>query len=108
MKRATERVGNAAYDMGAYISQVDYWGRAAAAALRVEDLQTLADARVLDAKLALPCGILVPGALGVERHVLHIGRSSGPTPSKGRALIFGVSAPGSIRRSPPRPTPTRA
>ena len=71
MKRATERVGNAAYDMGAYISKVDGWGRAAAAALRMEDLRTLADARVLDAELALPCGVLAPGVLGVERHVLH-------------------------------------
>jgi glycosyltransferase involved in cell wall biosynthesis len=71
MRRATARVGRAAYDMGAYVSQVDEWGRASASALPMEDLQTLADARVVDAELALPPGVLAPGVLGVERHVLH-------------------------------------
>ena len=82
MKRATARVGNAAYDMGAYISQVDDWGRAAAAALRVEDLRTLADARVLDAELALPYGVLAPGTLGIERHVLHQWTVVGTSPEQ--------------------------
>jgi len=71
MKRATKRVANAAYDMTAYIRQVDDWGRAAAAALRVEDLRTLAEARIVDPELALPCGTVAPGAFGAERHVLH-------------------------------------
>ena len=88
MKRATERVGNAAYDMGAYISQVDDWGRAAAAALRVEDLRTVADARVLDAELALPSGVLAPGALGVERHVLHQWTVVGTSPEQVSNLQF--------------------
>jgi hypothetical protein len=83
MKRATERVGNAAYDMGAYIRQVDDWGLAAAAALREEDLQTLADARVLDAELALPCGDLAPGVFGVERHVLHRWAVAGTSRDRG-------------------------
>ncbi len=71
MGTAVERVASAAYDMAAYVSRVDEWGRAAAAALRAEDLQTLADAGVVDAELALPPGVLAPGVLGVERHVLH-------------------------------------
>jgi glycosyltransferase involved in cell wall biosynthesis len=71
MRTATAQVGNAAYDMGAYVSQISGWGRAAAAALRTEDLVTLANARVIDAELALPVGVLPPGALGVERHVLQ-------------------------------------
>lgn len=71
MRTATALVGDAAYDMGAYVSQISEWGRAAAAALKTEDLLTLADARVVDAELALPVGILPPGALGVERHVLQ-------------------------------------
>ena len=71
MRRATARVGQAAYDMGAYVSKVDDWGRAAAAALHTEDLRTLVDARVMDAELALPPGVLAPGTLGVERHVLQ-------------------------------------
>jgi len=82
MRRATARVGDAAYDMGAYVSQVDDWGRAAAAALRKEDLRTLADARVVDAELALPPGVLAPGVLGVERHVLQQWAVVGTSPDQ--------------------------
>ena len=71
MRKATARVGRAAYDMEAYVGQLDSWGQAAAAALRKEDLQTLVDAGVVDADLALPPGVLAPGVLGVERHVLQ-------------------------------------
>ena len=71
MRKATARVGRAAYDMEAYVDQIDRWGQAAAAALRTEDLQTLIDADVLDADLALPPGVLAPGARGTERHVLQ-------------------------------------
>lgn len=71
MGAAVKRVASATYDMAAYVSQVDEWGRAAAAALRAEDLRTLADASVVDAELALPPGVLAPGVLGVERHVLQ-------------------------------------
>jgi hypothetical protein len=71
MGRATARVASATYDMAAYVTQVDEWGRAAAAALRAEDLRTLSDAGVIDAELALPPGVLAPGVLGVERHVLQ-------------------------------------
>jgi glycosyltransferase involved in cell wall biosynthesis len=68
---ATARVASATYDMVAYVNQIDDLGRAAAAALHPEDLRTLADAGVVDAELALPPGVLAPGALGVERHVLQ-------------------------------------
>jgi glycosyltransferase involved in cell wall biosynthesis len=71
MKRATARVANVTYDMAAYVAQVDDWGRKAAAALRAEDLQTLVDAGGVDPELALPPGVLPPGPLGLERHVLH-------------------------------------
>jgi glycosyltransferase involved in cell wall biosynthesis len=82
MRTATARVGGAAYDMGTYVSQVDGWGRAAAAALSAKDLQTLADARVVDAELALPPGVLVPGVLGVERHVLQQWAVVGTSPDQ--------------------------
>ena len=68
---ATARLGAAAYDTAAYVHQMDVWGRAAAAALQAKDLQTLAEARIIDADLALPPDVLAPGALGVERHVLQ-------------------------------------
>jgi glycosyltransferase involved in cell wall biosynthesis len=71
MVKATARVAASAYDMEAYVRQVDEWGLAAAAALRTEDLQTLVDAKVIDPDLALPNGAMAPGAFGVERHVLH-------------------------------------
>jgi glycosyltransferase involved in cell wall biosynthesis len=71
MRKATARVGGAAYDMGAYISKVDDWGRAAAKALHSEDLRTLVDARAVDAELALPPGVLCSGTFGLERHVLQ-------------------------------------
>ena len=71
MRKATARVGSVAYDMHAYVGQIDSWGQAAAAALRTEDLATLVGARVVDAELALPPGVLAPGALGAERHVLQ-------------------------------------
>jgi glycosyltransferase involved in cell wall biosynthesis len=82
MRTATARVGAAAYDMGAYVSRVDDWGRAAAAALSMEDLRTLADARIVDAELALPPGVLAPGALGVERHVLQQWAVVGASPGQ--------------------------
>jgi glycosyltransferase involved in cell wall biosynthesis len=71
MGKAVARVGRAAYDMDAYVRRVDSWGKEAAAALSLNDLQTLRDANVIDAELALPCGAIAPGALGVERHVLQ-------------------------------------
>ena len=71
MGKATARVGRAAYDMDAYVGQIDGWGQAAKAALHTEDLQALVGARVVDAELALPPGVLAPGALGAERHVLQ-------------------------------------
>jgi glycosyltransferase involved in cell wall biosynthesis len=71
MRRASARVANVHFNMTAYIAQVDEWGRAAAAALRPDDLRTLADAAVVDADLALPPEALAPGVLGVERHVLQ-------------------------------------
>jgi glycosyltransferase involved in cell wall biosynthesis len=71
MRRSTARVGRTAYDMEAYVSKVDDWGRAAAAALRKEDLRTLVETRAVDAELALPPGVVTPGTWGVERHVLQ-------------------------------------
>ena len=101
MKRATERVGNAAYDMGAYVSQVDYWGRAAAAALRVEDLRTLADARVLDAELDLGryLGPLHGIPLGIK-DIIDVAGLPSAAPSISASLRRGF-------RCMPGPTPTR-
>jgi glycosyltransferase involved in cell wall biosynthesis len=82
MRTATARVGAAAYDMAAYVRQVDGWGRAAAAALRAEDLQTLVDSRAVDAELALPPGVLAPGAFGVERQVLQQWAVVGTSPDQ--------------------------
>ena len=65
------RVALKAYDMVSYVRQVDAWGADAKAALRDDDLATLAEARAIDADLALPCEAIPPGALGVERHVLQ-------------------------------------
>jgi glycosyltransferase involved in cell wall biosynthesis len=69
--KAAARAGREAYDMEDYVDQIDRWGQAASAAVRIEDLQTLADAKVVDAELALPPGESAPGVLGVERHVLQ-------------------------------------
>ena len=71
MRRATARVGRNSYDMEAYVSKIDEWGRAAAAALHEQDLQSLIDATVVDPELALPPDVLPVGAFGVERHVLQ-------------------------------------
>jgi glycosyltransferase involved in cell wall biosynthesis len=71
MRAATARVGGAAYDMASYIRLIEQCGRSAAAALHAEDLQTLAQARVVDAELALPPGEVARGAFGAERFVLH-------------------------------------
>jgi glycosyltransferase involved in cell wall biosynthesis len=71
VRAATLRVGRAAFDMEAYLAGIDGWGRAAATALQAEDLRILADARAVDADLALPPDAPVPGTLGAERHVLR-------------------------------------
>jgi len=65
------RVALNAYDMPSYIGQVDAWGREAKAALREEDLATLAEPGALDPDLALPRETIPPADFGLERHVLH-------------------------------------
>jgi glycosyltransferase involved in cell wall biosynthesis len=82
MRAATARVGVAAYDMAAYVRHIDGWGRAAAAALWTEDLRTLVDSRAVDAELALPPGVMAPGAFGVERHVLQQWAVVGTSPDQ--------------------------
>jgi glycosyltransferase involved in cell wall biosynthesis len=66
-----KRVASKAYDMPAYVRQVDAWGREARAALRTEDLATLVDTCAVDPDLAVPRDVIPPGEFGLERHVLQ-------------------------------------
>jgi glycosyltransferase involved in cell wall biosynthesis len=69
MGTAVARVGQMTYNMAAYVEKVDSFGRAAAAALRAEDLYTLTKSKIVDASLALPTWE-AHGAPNIERYVL--------------------------------------
>ncbi|PBB64787.1 hypothetical protein CK228_31145 [Mesorhizobium sp. WSM4312] len=65
------RVGQAAYNMSAYVQQVDEWGKAAAAALHDEDIATLMVAAAVDRDMVLPPGIAPVEELEAERRTLQ-------------------------------------
>lgn len=68
---ATARVGRIAYNMEAYIDNIDGWGRKAAASLHPEDLRSLADAKIVDPDLAFLPGECFPGAFTAEKYALQ-------------------------------------
>ncbi len=65
------RVGCAAYNMGAYVQQIDEWGKTSAAALHDEDLATLMAAAAVDLEMVLPPGTAPIAELEAGRRTLQ-------------------------------------
>ena len=92
MRDATAHVGAKAYNMDAYVRQIDDWGTGAA--LHAEDLETLVGANVIDADLALPPGVTPVGAMGLERYVLQQWAVVGTSREQVSNLQFRRPVPG--------------
>lgn len=79
MRDAVRDLAGRVYDMAAYVDRVDGLGRAAAAAVRAEDIALVRDSGLLDADLLLPVGAMAPGLDGLAAIALQqwaaVGRS---------------------------------
>jgi glycosyltransferase involved in cell wall biosynthesis len=71
LQKAVARVARAAYDMRAYVDEVDRLGHEANDALPALDLRTLAESGAVDVELALAPNTAPVGVYGVEQQVLH-------------------------------------
>jgi glycosyltransferase involved in cell wall biosynthesis len=60
LRAAVARVGQSAYDMAEYVAKIERWGQSAAAAVHVDDFETLVGAAIVDPDMAqLPGTVLV-------------------------------------------------
>ena len=92
--RAVQRVGRSAFNAEAYVTQIDTWGREAAAALSPIDLETLRSSGQIEPELALPPLSNLPRGATVEQVVLLQSKIVGMSPDQVANANFRRAVPG--------------
>jgi glycosyltransferase involved in cell wall biosynthesis len=70
LRAAIARVGRSAYDMTEYVNKIERWGQSSAAAIHVEDFDTLVDAAIVDPDMAQIPGSIPAGEFALEWQVI--------------------------------------
>jgi glycosyltransferase involved in cell wall biosynthesis len=94
MARAVERVGRSAFNSEKYATQIDAWGREAAAALSRLDLETLRSSGAVEPEFALPPRTSLAKSTSVEQVVLLQSTVVGTSPNQYRNAYFRRAIPG--------------
>ncbi len=92
--RAVERVGRRAFNGENYATQIDAWGRGAAAALSQADLETLRSSGAVEPELVLSPQASLPRSASVEQVVLMQSTVVGTSPNQHRNAYFRRAIPG--------------
>ena len=94
MARAVQRVGRRAFNGENYATQIDAWGREAAAALSKIDLETLRSSGAVEPDFALPPQANLAMSRSVEQVVLLQSSVVGASPNQHRNGYFRRAIPG--------------
>jgi glycosyltransferase involved in cell wall biosynthesis len=70
LRAAVARAGQSAYDMTEYVNKIERWGQSSAAAIHVEDFDTLVGAAIVDPDMAQIPGTIQAGDFALEWQVI--------------------------------------